>query len=68
MVEAVLTGNITTHTHSQYLTAITKAMVEAVLTGNIASHTHNYQPLDADLTAIAALAGTSGLLKKNSSR
>ena len=27
-------------------------------------HTHSYQPLDADLTAIAALSGTSGLLKK----
>lgn len=26
--------------------------------------TESYQPLDADLTAIAALAGTSGLLKK----
>ena len=31
----------------------------------LASHTHTgYQPADADLTAIAALAGTSGLLKK----
>ena len=31
-----------------------------------ATHTHSgtYQPLDADLTAIAALAGTSGFLKK----
>jgi hypothetical protein len=28
------------------------------------SHTGTYQPLDADLTAIAALSGTSGLLKK----
>lgn len=33
------------HTHSQYLTGITKAMVEDVLTGNITSHTHNYLPL-----------------------
>lgn len=41
MVEAVLTGNITTHTHSQYLTEITKSMVEAVMTGNITSHTHS---------------------------
>nr|WP_321523335.1 hypothetical protein [uncultured Macellibacteroides sp.] len=41
MVEAVLTGNIATHTHSQYLTAITKAMVEAVLTGSITTHTHS---------------------------
>lgn len=31
-----------------------------------ASHNHSgvYQPIDADLTAIAALSGTSGLLKK----
>ena len=33
------------HTHSQYLTAITKAMVEAVLTGTITSHQHNYMPI-----------------------
>jgi len=64
MVEAVLTGDISSHTHSAYLTAITKAMVEGVLTGAISSHTHSYQPVDADLTAIAALAGTSGILKK----
>jgi hypothetical protein len=98
MVEAVLTGAITTHTHayqpsdadltaiaalagtsgilkktaadtwtldtSAYLTAITKAMIEAQLTGAITTHTHAYQPSDADLTAIAALAGTSGILKK----
>jgi diphthamide synthase (EF-2-diphthine--ammonia ligase) len=49
---------------TSYLTGITKAMVEAVLTGAITSHTHAYQPSDADLTAIAALAGTSGILKK----
>lgn len=32
----------------------------------LAGHNHNgtYQPLDGDLTAIAALAGTSGFLKK----
>lgn len=30
----------------------------------LGNHTHSYQPLDADLTAIAGLAGTSGLLKK----
>jgi hypothetical protein len=39
MVEAVLTGQISSHTHN-YLTAITKAMVEAVLTGEVTSHTH----------------------------
>ena len=47
MVEAVLTGNITTHQHDQYLQSITKAMVEDVLTGNITTHTH-----DSYLTAI----------------
>lgn len=32
----------------------------------IGNHNHSgvYQPIDADLTAIAALSGTSGLLKK----
>ena len=49
---------------SGFITAINKAMVEAVLTGNISTHTHSYQPIDGDLTAIAALAGTSGILKK----
>lgn len=34
------------HTHSQYLTAITKTMVEAVLTGTITSHQHNYLPIN----------------------
>lgn len=33
---------LSSHTHSQYLTSITKSMVEAVLTGNITSHSHNY--------------------------
>ena len=41
--------------------AITKTLA-------LAGHTHTgYQPADADLTAIAALAGTSGLLKKTAS-
>ena len=34
------------HTHSQYLTAITKTMVEAVLTGTITSHQHKYLPIN----------------------
>jgi len=34
------------HTHSQYLTTISKAMVEAVLTGVITSHQHNYLPIN----------------------
>jgi len=56
MVEGVLTGNITTHTHSQYLTAITKAMVEAVLTGIITSHQHNYLPINGgNLTGLLTI-------------
>lgn len=41
------------HTHSEYITGITKAMVEAVLTGEITTHTHpvNYSlPLAANGT------------------
>jgi hypothetical protein len=45
---------------------ITKAEIEAKLTGAITSHTHAYQPIDADLTSIAGLTGTSGLLRKSS--
>lgn len=30
----------------------------------LGNHTHSYQPLDADLTAIAGLVGTTGFLKK----
>jgi len=30
----------------------------------LSGHTHSYQPLDADLTAIAALTGSVGLLRK----
>ena len=41
MVEEVLVGNITSHTHNS-LSSITKAMVEDVLTGEITSHTHAY--------------------------
>lgn len=68
MVEAVLTGNISTHSHSQYLTAITKTMVEAVLTGIITSHQHNYLPINGgNLTGLLTIlnqavwyAGNSG--------
>ena len=58
------TGSIWEFKNETYLTAITKAMVEAVLTGTITSHDHlgTYQPLDADLTAIAALGFTSSAL------
>ena len=57
-IEAVLTGEITSHTHP-YLSAITKAMVEAVLTGIISSHGHDVSVIenavsDADLAAHAA--------------
>jgi hypothetical protein len=41
MVEEVLVGNITSHTHN-YLSNITKTMIEDVLTGEITSHTHAY--------------------------
>lgn len=53
-IEAVLTGNILSHTHDQYLTAITKQMVEAVLTGEISSHTH-------DVTSITNAVSTTDL-------
>ena len=53
----------TSHTHSQYLTGITKAMVEGVLTGNITSHTHSYLPLSG-----GTLSGSGAeLLKLDSS-
>ena len=50
MIEDVLTGLITTHSHDTYtksqadarfLQSITRAMVEAVLTGNVTTHSHN---------------------------
>lgn len=41
MVEDVLTGEITSHTH-EYLSNITKEIIEGVLIGEISSHTHNY--------------------------
>lgn len=70
MVEAVLIGDITSHSHSiyslathnhdgTYLTAITKAMVEAVLTGAITSHTHAYEPIFSKNTAFNKNFGTT---------
>jgi hypothetical protein len=44
-IEAVLTGNITSHHHNQYLTAVTKELVEAVLTGTIHTHTHDVEDI-----------------------
>lgn len=41
MVEDVLTGEITSHTH-EHLLNITKEMIEGVLIGEISSHTHPY--------------------------
>jgi hypothetical protein len=60
-VESVLTGNITSHTHSSYLTAITKAMVEGVLTGTITSHNHNgiYEPVFSKKTAFNKAFGSA---------
>ena len=49
------------HTHSQYLTAITKAQVEGVLTGNITTHTHSYLPLTGG-TLTGNLNGTNILV------
>ena len=60
MVEAVLTGNVTTHTHSQYLTSITKTMVENVLTGIITSHQHDYLPISGgNLTGALTINGNT---------
>ena len=47
--------------------AYTSGAVDTLLTGKSdTSHTHSgvYQPVDGDLTAIAALAGTAGILTK----
>jgi len=76
LVEAVLTGTITSHNHSGvYEPAITKSLGLLYWNGTawafdtnsyaLASHNHSgvYQPLDADLTAIAGQTGT-GFLKR----
>jgi hypothetical protein len=49
-------------------TSIAASLVTGTLaTSNIPDLSATYQPLDADLTAIAAISGTSGLLKKTAS-
>ena len=53
------------HTHSQYLTGITKSMVEGVLTGNITSHTHSYLPLSGG-TITGGLGSYTPLVIKSS--
>lgn len=73
-IEAKLTGVITSHDHSsisgnaatatKLATAVTINGVSFDGSANITVADSTKQPLDADLTAIAALAGTSGLLKK----
>lgn len=45
----------------------TLGFVKRTGTNNYVIDTSTYQPLDADLTAIAGLSGTSGLLKKTAS-
>jgi len=61
MVEAVLTGVITSHSH-----ALTKSMIEAVLTGTLTSHnhagTHPVMSALADRAAWEASAKTAGTL------
>lgn len=51
-----------THNHDDRYYTETESDARYALTGH--NHSGVYQPLDADLTAIAALAGTSGYLKK----
>lgn len=57
-VEAVLTGELTSHTHAQSETVITKTAVEAVLTGVITTHTHKTILTDID-TGIQYLLGVT---------
>ena len=45
----------------------TLGFVKRTGTNNYVIDTSTYQPLDSDLTAIAGLSGTSGLLKKTTS-
>ncbi|KAF0199568.1 MAG: hypothetical protein FD170_3887 [Bacteroidetes bacterium] len=50
----------TSHTHDDRYYTETESDARYSALG----HTHSYQPLDADLTAIAALTGVTGMLKK----
>ena len=52
-----------------YLDGVTSAIQTQIDGKSSTSHNHSgvYQPVDADLTAIAALTGTSGFLKTNGS-
>lgn len=63
-----VSGNTTigssTHTVAFATSGNTSVTLPTSGTLEVTGHTHAYQPIDADLTAIAALAGTSGLLKK----
>lgn len=62
---AIASGGTTVSWGTEVANQSVQLIVAAVTkTLALASHTHNYQPLDSDLTAIAALAGTNGLLKK----
>lgn len=55
---AVALGN---HTHSQYLTAITRAMVEAVLTGDITSHSHAFSNITSKPTTLSGYGITDAV-------
>lgn len=62
-------GYITTSALSPYLTSADAATTYQPISGmssylTTAAAASGYQPLDADLTAIAGLAGTTGLLRK----
>jgi len=54
-----------THTVTLATSGNTSVTLPASGTLEVTGHTHSYQPLDTDLTNIAALTGTSGFLKTN---
>ena len=64
VITVTLTGDVS-GTANTTLTDLASGTITVSTTIADDSHAHSiYQPIDADLTAIAALAGTSGLLKK----